>query len=65
MSQAQIISNWFLEHVNEFTVLERPPVTRSQSNKAPLGDSHHGCAAEKSAATAFMSIWTKISEKCL
>ncbi len=32
-------------------------VTRSQSNRAPLGcgetgDSHHGCAADKSAATA-------------
>ncbi len=31
--------------------------TRSQSNRAPLGyggtvDSHHGCAADKSAATA-------------
>ncbi len=31
-------------------------VTRSQSNRAPLGcgrkgDSHHGCAADKSAAT--------------
>ncbi len=33
-------------------------VTRSQSNRAPLGcggtgDSHHGCAADKSAATAW------------
>jgi len=32
-------------------------VTRSQSNRAPwgcggTGDSHHGCAADKSAATA-------------
>ncbi len=41
-------------------------VTRSQSNRAPLGcggmgDSHHGCAADKSAAT--VSIWTKISEE--
>ncbi len=32
-------------------------VTKSQSNRAPLGcggagDSHHGCAADKSAATA-------------
>ncbi len=45
-------------------------VTSSQSNRAPLGcggmgDSHHGCAADKSAATdAVMSIWTKISEEC-
>ncbi len=33
-------------------------VTRSQSNRAPLGcggtgDSHHGCAADKSASTAW------------
>ncbi len=33
-------------------------VTRSQSNRAPLGcggtrDSHHGCADDKSAATAW------------
>ncbi len=35
-------------------------VTRSQSNRAPLGcggtgDSHHGCAADKSAATVMLS----------
>ncbi len=45
-------------------------VTRSQSNRAPLGcggtrDSHHGCADDKSAAgDAIMTIWTKISEEC-
>ncbi len=50
--KAQIISDWFLENVKlKFTLL------RSQSNRAPLecggmGDSHHGCAADKSAATA-------------
>ncbi len=54
--KAQIISDWFLEHDNEFTLLKWPPVTRYQSNRAPLGcggtgDSHHGCAADKSAAT--------------
>ncbi len=45
-------------------------VTRSQSNRALLGcggtgDSHHGCAVDKSAATAYaiMSIWTKICEE--
>ncbi len=56
--KAQIISDWFLEHDNEFTLLKLPPVTRSQSNRAPLGcggtgDSHHGCAADKSAATVW------------
>ncbi len=55
--KAQIISDWFLEHDNEFSLLKWPPVTRSQSNRAVLGcggmgDSHHGCAADKSAATA-------------
>ncbi len=54
--KAQIISDWFLEHDNEFTLFKWPPtVTRSQS-KAHLGcggtgDSLHGCAADKSAAT--------------
>ncbi len=56
--KAQIVSDWFLEHDKEFALLKwPPPVTRSQSNRAPLGcggtgDSHHGCAADKSAATA-------------
>ncbi len=54
--KAHIISDWFLEHDNEFTLLKWPPVTSSQSNRAPLGcggtgDTHHGCAADKSAAT--------------
>ncbi len=55
--KAQIISDWFLEHNNEFTLLKWLPVTRSQSNRAPLGcggtgNSHHGCAANISAGTA-------------
>ncbi len=50
--KAQIISDWFLEHDNEFILI------RSQFNRAPLGcggtgDSHHGRAAEKSAAITF------------
>ncbi len=56
--KAQIISDWFLVHDNEFTLLKWPPITTSKSNSAPLGcggtgDSHHGCAADKSAATAW------------
>ncbi len=57
--KAQIISDWFLEHDNEFTLLKKTStVTRSQSNRAPLGcggtgDLHHGCVADKSAATAW------------
>ncbi len=62
--KAQIISDWFLEHDNEFTLLKWPPVTRYQSNRAALGcggtgDLHHGCAADKS-VIAIRSIWTKI-----
>ncbi len=50
--KAQIISDWFLEHDNEFILI------RSQSNRAPLGcggtgDSHHGRAAKISAAITF------------
>ncbi len=57
--KAQIISDWFHEHGNEFTLLKWPPQSpESQSNRAPLrcggtGDSHHGCAADKSAATVW------------
>ena len=56
--KAQIISNWFLEHDDEFTVtLMASTVTRSKSYRAPLGfggtrDLHHGGAADQSAATA-------------
>ncbi len=55
--KAQITSDWFLEHDNEFTLLVST-VTRSQSSRAPLGcggkgDSHHGWAAHKSAATVW------------
>ncbi len=45
-------------------------VTRSQSNRAPLGcggtgDSHHGCAANlQQLCDAIMSLWIKISEEC-
>ncbi len=34
--KAQIISDWFLKHDNEFTLLKWPPVTRPLSNRAPL-----------------------------
>ncbi len=59
--KAQIISDWFLEHDNEFTFTQMTSTfTRSQSNRAPLGcgetgDSHHGCAGDKSAATSVHS----------
>ncbi len=57
--KAQLISDWFLEHDNVFTLLMASTVTRSQSNRAPLGcggtrDPYHvpECEADKSAATA-------------
>ncbi len=56
--KAQISSDWFIEHDNELTLPELASTfTSSQSNRAPLGcggtgDLHHGCAADKSAATA-------------
>ncbi len=56
--KAQISLDWFIEHDNELTLPELASTfTRSQSNRAPLGcggtgDLHHGCAADKSTATA-------------
>ncbi len=57
--KAQIISDWFSwtwqwVHFTQMT----STVTRSQSNRAPLGcggtrDSHHGCADDKSTATVW------------
>ncbi len=51
-------SDWFLEHDNEFTLLKWPPQSPYLNPYLnPLGcggtgDSHHECAADKSAATA-------------
>ncbi len=58
---------WQWVHFTQMT----STVTRSQSNRAPLGcggtrDSHRGCAADKSAATVwcYHDNMTKISEQC-
>jgi len=58
-AEKKAILNWFLEHDNEFTLMASK-VTRYQSNRALLVcgrmvDLHHGCAADKSAATAWCS----------
>ncbi len=51
----QIISDWFLEDDNEFTLLKWPPQSPDLNpihlGCGGTGDSHHGCAADKSAAT--------------
>ncbi len=59
--KAQIISDWFLQHDNEFFHFTQKDstVTRSQSSRAPLGcggtgDSHHICAAEKICSNCVM-----------
>ncbi len=55
--KAQIISDWFLEHDNEFNLLKWPPQSLDRNPIEHIcggkGDLHHGCAANKSAATAW------------
>ncbi len=70
--KAQIISDWFLEHDNEFTLLKWPPQSPDLSLIEHLWD-----VVEREIRImdvqptnvqqlrdAIMSIWTKISEEC-
>ncbi len=70
--KAQIISDWFLEHDNEFTLLKWPPQSPDPNPIEHLWD-----AVEREIRImdvqptnlqqlrdAIMSIWTKISEEC-
>ncbi len=72
MHKAQIISDWFLEHDNEFTLLKRPPQSPDLNPIEHLWD-----VVEREIrimdvqptnlqqlCDAIMSIWTKISEEC-
>ncbi len=71
--KAQIISDWFLEHDNEFTSLKWPPQSPDLNPTEHLWD-----VVEREIrimdvqptnlqqlCDAIMSIWTKISEECL
>ncbi len=72
--KAQIISDWFLWQWVHFTQMVST-VTRSQSNRAPLGCGGTGYSRSinilvvqptnlQQLCDAIMSIWTKISEEC-
>ncbi len=70
--KAQIISNWFLEHDNEFTLLKWPPQSPDLSliEHLEVVVEREICIMDMQSTNlqqhrdAIMSIWTKISEEC-
>ncbi len=70
--KAQIISDWFLEHDNEFTLLKRPPQSPDLNPIEHLWDVVEREILIMDVQTtnlqkrcdAIMTIWTKISEEC-
>ena len=70
--KAQIISNWFLEHDNEFTVLQWPPQSPDLNPIEHLWDVVEReirimdvqLTNLQQLRDAIMSIWTKLSEEC-
>ncbi len=72
--KAQIISDWFLEHDNDFTLLKRPPHSPDLNpiehlwdvveREIHIMDVQPTIVQQLRDADAIMSIWTKISEEC-
>ncbi len=62
--KAQIISDWFLEHENEFTLLKWPPQSQDLSPIEHLWGVVERQTNLQQLRDAIMSIWTKISEEC-
>ncbi len=70
--KAQILSDWFLEHDNEFTLLKWPPQSPDLNPIEHLWDvvereihimDEHPTNLQQ-LCDAIMTIWTKISEEC-